>query len=222
MASGLLDGVAVAFLLEADAQLLVQPGPLAAQFPDRFARLGLEARRTAIEVVEAAGDFARKLDVRHLVLAHRHLVGAVDQDVGRLQQRVAEETVGGQILVFQFFLLVLVGRHPFQPAERRHHRQQQVQFRVLRHLRLDEQGGLAGVDPGRQPVDDHLPGRLLDALRIVVMGGQRVPVGDEEQAGVFVLEPDPVLEDPVVMAEVQRPGGAHAGKDTFCVHGCDQ
>jgi hypothetical protein len=110
-------------------------------------------------MVEAARKLARKLDVRHLILTHRHLVGAIDQDVGRLQQRIAEETVGRQILVLELFLLVLVGRHALQPAERRHHRQQQMQLGVLGHLRLDEQRRPDRIDARRQPVDDHVPRR---------------------------------------------------------------
>jgi hypothetical protein len=90
-------------------------------------------------VVEAPGDLAGHLDMRHLVLAHRHLAGLVDEDVGALQQRIAEEAVGGEILLLELFLLILVARHPLQPAERRDHGQQQVQLRVLRHPRLDEQ-----------------------------------------------------------------------------------
>ncbi len=87
----------------ARAQFLVELGALAAQLLHRLLRLVLEARLAAVEVIEAARDLARELDVRHLILAHRHLVGAVDQDVGRLQQRIAEETVGGQILVGRAF-----------------------------------------------------------------------------------------------------------------------
>ncbi len=45
-----------------------------------------------------------------------------------------------------------------------------------------------------------------------------MPVGNEEQAGILVLELDPVLENPVVVAEMQGAGGAHAGENTFCVH----
>jgi hypothetical protein len=59
---------------------------------------------------------------------------------------------------------------------------------------------------------------LDDALRVVVLGGQGVPVGDEEQAGVLVLQPDPVLQHPVVVAQVQAAGRAHPGEDSFCVH----
>ena len=43
------------------------------------------------------------------------------------------------------------------------------------------------------------------------MRGQRVPVGDEEQALELVLQPDPVLEHAVIMAEMQRAGRTHAG-----------
>jgi len=170
-------------------------------------------------MVEAARDLARELDMRHLILAHRHLVGTVDQDVGALQQRVAKEAVGRKVFLGQLFLLILVGRHPFQPAQRRHHRQQQMQLGVFDHLRLDEQGRFGRINAGRQPVDDHFPGRLLDAERIVVMRGQRVPVGNKEQAFVFMLQPDPVFQDAVVVAKVQAAGGAHAGENAICVHG---
>ena len=54
--------------------------------------------------------------------------------------------------------------------------------------------------------------------RIVVVRRQRVPVGNEEQARIVVLEPDPVLEDAVVVAEVQAARGAHAGEDAFLIH----
>jgi hypothetical protein len=57
-----------------------------------------------------------------------------------------------------------------------------------------------------------------DALRVVVLGGQRVPVGDEEEAGILVLQPDPVLQHAVVVAEMQAAGRAHPGEDSFCVH----
>ena len=40
------------------------------------------------------------------------------------------------------------------------------------------------------------------------MGGQRVPVGDEEEAVVVFLQTHPVLERAVVVAEVHGAGGA--------------
>ena len=212
------NSVLVAILLETRAQMFERPLILATELGDRLLRLFLVAWFASIHVVEAARQFARDLNMRDLVLADRHLVGAVDQDVGAHQERIAEEAVGRQVLVRHLFLLVLVGRHAFKPAKRRHHRQQQMQFRVFRHLRLDEQRSLLGIDAGRQPVDHHFPGRLRDSMRIVVLRGQRVPVGDEEQAGILVLQFDPVLQHPMIVTKVQAARGAHSGEDSFCVH----
>ena len=94
-------------------------------------------------MIETARDLAGEFDVRNLVFADRYAIGTIDQDVCTLQQRIAEKTVGGKILVGQFFLLVLVRRNALEPSERRDHRQQQMQFRVLRHPRLDEQASPA-------------------------------------------------------------------------------
>jgi hypothetical protein len=51
------------------------------------------------------------------------------------------------------------------------------------------------------------------------MGGQCMPVGHEEQAGQFGLQLDPVLQGAVIVAQVQRAGGAHAGDDAIRIHG---
>ena len=72
---------------------------------------------------------------------------------------------------------------------------------------------LLGVEPGGEPVDDHVVDGLLDDLALFVVRGQRVPVGDEVEAVVVVLQPHPVLQRAVVVAQVHRAGGAHAGKD---------
>jgi hypothetical protein len=172
-------------------------------------------------VVEAARDLARELDVRHLVLAHRHLVGAVDHDVGGLHQGVAQEAVGEDVAAALGVLLdqVLVGRNALEPRERREEREQHRELGMLRHARLDEERGLGGVDAGGEPVDEHLPHRLLDHLGILVVRGERVPVGGEEIAGEFVLQAHPVLERAVIVAEVHRPRRSHSGKHAVLEHG---
>ena len=76
----------------------------------------------------------------------------------------------------------------------------------------------AGIDAGREPVDHHVPDVLLDLTGLVVMRRQRVPVGDEEQALVLVLQLHPVLQHAVVMPEMQRAGRAHAGQDSIGQH----
>ena len=99
--------------------------------------------------------------MRHLVLAHGHIGRAIDEDVRALQQRIAQEAVGREILLLQLLLLILVAGHALQPTQRRDHRQQQVQLGVLRHVRLDEQCRNTRIQTRREPVDQH----VLDLLR---------------------------------------------------------
>ena len=129
-------------------------------FLDRSLGLLLEPRFAAVDVVEAARDLAGEFDMRHLVLAHRHLGGAIDQDIRALQQRIAEETVSAQVLFGKLFLLVLVRRHALQPAQRRDHRQQQMQFGMFRHPGLDEQGGACRIDARRPASRSPCPTRF--------------------------------------------------------------
>ena len=143
----MVERLLLALLLVALAQVAVERRVLRAEVLHGALGLGLEIRLAAEDEVEAARDLARDLDVRDLVFAHRHVHRPVQQDVGALQQRVAEEAVGGEVLFLQLLLLVLVGRHALEPAERRDHRQQQVQLGVLRHARLDEQRATAGLRP---------------------------------------------------------------------------
>ena len=60
----------------------------------------------------------------------------------------------------------------------------------------------------------------LDDRGILVVRGERVPVGGEEEARVLVLQLHPVLERAVVVAEVHRARGAHSGKYAVLEHRC--
>ena len=42
------------------------------------------------------------------------------------------------------------------------------------------------------------------------MGGQCMPVGHKKQAFILGLQPNPVLQNSVVVPQVQGPGGPHA------------
>ena len=66
-----------------------------------------------------------------------------------------------------------------------------MQLGVLRHAGLNEEDRLGGIHPGCQPIDDHVPDAFLDDRRGLVMSGERMPVGDEEEALVFVLKRRP-------------------------------
>ena len=138
-----------------------------------------------------------------------------------MQQRITEKTVGREVALLELELLILVGRHAFQPRKRRDHGQQHVQFGVRRDAGLDEQSGVIRIDPGGQPVHHHVPHALLDDMGFFVMGGQGVPVGHEKEAIVFGLKLDPTLENPVIMPQVQLAGRAHARQDPHRLAGQD-
>ena len=80
------------------------------------------------------------LDVRDLILTDGDEVGLIEEDVGGLEERVAEEAVGGQVLLAELLLLVFVGGDAFEPAERGEHAEERVEFEVLGDVRLDEDG----------------------------------------------------------------------------------
>ena len=197
-------------LLEAPAQLPIERDVATAQLLDGALCLLLEIRLAAIEVIEASSDLARDLHVRDLILADGHEGRTVQQDVGALQQRVTEKAVGREILVLELLLLILVGRHALEPGERCDHRQQQVQLSVLGYVRLHEQRRHARIESSGEPVDHDLADRLLQTRGVLVPGGQRVPVGNEEKALVLILQLDPVTQSTVIVAQMQRAGGSHA------------
>ena len=182
------------------------------QLPGRG--VGCEDELAGVEAVEAAGDLTGELDVRDLVGADGDEVGLVEQDVGGLKERVAEEAVGAQVFVVQLLLLVLVGGHALEPAEGREHAEERVEAVVLLDVGLAEDDGAAGVEAGGEEVECDLEDVLLHAAGVGVVGGEGVQVGDEEVAVVVVLEADPVVQRTHVVAEVKAAGGSHAGEYT--------
>ena len=72
--------------------------------------------------------------MRDLVLAYGYKIALVNENVRSLEHRIAEETVGAQILLRNILALFFVGRNALQPAQRRDHGEQQVQFSMLRHV----------------------------------------------------------------------------------------
>jgi hypothetical protein len=66
-------------------------------------------------VVELLGDVAGQLQVLFLVLADRHMGGAVEQDVGSHQARIGEQAERGVLAVLAGLVLEL--RHAVHPAD---------------------------------------------------------------------------------------------------------
>ncbi len=80
---------------------------------------------------------------------------------------------------------------------------------------------LRGIEAGGEEVQGHFVARCCAELDGVgVVGGERVVVGDEEEALVLwravfvggVLQLDPVVERAHVVAEMEPAGGSHAAE----------
>ncbi len=163
-------------------------------------------------MIKTSGDLAGKFNMRYLIRANGNVACLVNQNIGALQQGITEEAIGIDVLVFQVVLHVFIARYAFKPAERRHHGEEKVKLCMFGNSGLDKQGRCTGRNPGSEPVDHHVPDAVFNDLRIFVMSGQRVPVGDKKETLIFVLQLDPVVYDSVQMPKVQAPGGTHAGQ----------
>jgi hypothetical protein len=177
-------------------------------------RLGLrEEGGRSVVVVELAGDVAGQLQVLLLVLAHRHVGGLVDQDVGGLQHRIGVEADAGALLVLAALLLEL--GHAVQPAQAGHALEDPGQFGMLAHRRLREDGGLGRVEAGGQVGGGDLAGLLGQQGRILP-DGDGVQVGHEDEGVHLVLQPGELHQGAQIVAQVQGAGrldaGEHAGR----------
>ena len=168
----------------------------------------------AVEVVKPADDFATQFQMRHLILAHRNELRVVNDDVGRLQQWIPEKTQRREILLGELFDLLFVGRDPFQPGNRNSHREQQKEFRVFGHQRLNEECRPFGIETRGEPVGRHVEGARHDLRGVGVIAGERMPVGDEIEAIVLILKGGPIIQRSDKVPEVQLSGRAHARNHT--------
>ena len=153
--------------------------------------------------------------MRHLVLAHRHGVGLVEDDVGGLQHRVAHQAVIDRLLgLVHLPHLFLKGGHAHQPAQGRDHAEEGVQGHDLGDVGLDEDEAPFRIDAGGQPVEDHVVYVRPDDLGVAagLHGGQGMHVHGAIDAVIVLLQVHPVLQGAHVIAQVQQPGGPHPGE----------
>ena len=113
-------------------------------------------------VVELRGDVAGQLDVLLLVLAHRHVGGVVEQDVGRHQRRDRRRG-RARLLLGVLAGLVLELRHPVHPAHAGDAVEDPGQLGVLGHLGLVEEDRALGVDARGDEARRDLAGRARAA-----------------------------------------------------------
>ena len=181
----------------------------------RLEDVGLrQPERLLVAAVEALREVAGELEVLALVLADRHEVRAVEQDVGGLEDRVGEQADRGRALALLGRLVLELG-HPAGLAEAGQAVEDPAELRVLGDLALHEDRRPGRVDAHRQQLRGRPQGALAQQLR-VLLDGDRVQVGDEEERLVVALEVDPLAQRAEVVAEVEGVRGRldarqHAG-----------
>ena len=112
-------------------------------------------------VVELLGDVAGKLEVLLLVLADRHMRCAIDEDVGRHQDGIGEQTDRSRLPVLARLLLEL--RHPVEPTHPGDAVEHPRELGMLRHLALVEDDMRLRVDPRGEESSRHLADRARPA-----------------------------------------------------------
>ena len=172
--------------------------------------LGLH-EHLAVGRVEAPRDLARELEVLALVLAHRHLVGLVEQDVGGLEHRIEEQARPNELLLTRRLVLEL--GHPLQVAVGRDRGEQPAELRVLVHVGLAEQDAAVGVETGGHQHRRRCRARSRAApwgrTRRSSRAGRRCSRSPGRRAPGRRDSPD----RPDVVAEVLAPGRLDAAED---------
>jgi len=164
-------------------------------------RLRLGERSPEPEV-EPPRDPPRLLQVLDLVLPHRDVVGPVEEDVRRLEDRIVEQATVDELLLRG--LLFELG-HPRQIPVGGDTAQDPAQLRVLWDGGLDIEDRPLRVDPARDEVEGELPPRRAELGGHRVLVGESVVVDDAVDTLVPLLELDPALDRPEVVPDVELP-----------------
>ena len=197
-------GCELDMVIEALAHLLF---PIQTEHHREVGELGLGlGEGLAEDVVEAAHDLTRYLQVGQLVFAHGHSVRFVEHDVSGHQHGIAHKTI---VNVVRLHLdLFLEGGDAKQPAQRRHHAEQGEKLGYLGHMGLDKEDAFVGIEPRRQPVEYHIAGIRFEHVGIL-QGGQGMDIHYAVDALVVLLKFDVVLDSPQIVTDVLlacRPG----------------
>ena len=137
-----------------------------------------------IHAVEPVGKCACHFKMLFLIFAYGDFCCAVYQYVGSHEARVGQQT--GVQVVGLFACLVLKRCAPLKFAEVSVHIEIDIKFDDFRDIALDIQSRLFGVDTCSKIFGNHLLDVFLEMFG-KWMCGQRMDVGDEEIALIFIL-----------------------------------
>ena len=161
-------------------------------------------------VVEFLGDVAGQLQMLLLVLAHRHMRGAVDEDVGGHQARIGEQAERGVLAVLAGLVLEL--RHAVHPADARHAVEDPGKLGMLHHPALVEDDVLLRVDAGGEEGRGDRARLILEVI-MHELRCQRMQVDHAIDAVGRVLQRDELLDRAEIVAEVEVARRLDAGED---------
>ena len=97
-----------------------------------------------------------------LILADRHQIALVDQNVRSHQHRIGKKSVVGRKTLGD---LVLVAVRPFEQSDRSDVVQNPGELTHLRHIRLAEQKRLFSIDPASEVVQRQLEHTRTERIR---------------------------------------------------------
>ncbi len=145
-----------------------------------------------------------------LVLADRHMGGAINQNVGRHQRWIRIESDRGILPVLAGLLLEL--GHAVEPAEAGDAIEYPGELGVFGDLALVEHDVFFRIDAAGDKGGGDFADRL-GQFRGLLPHGDRVQIDDAIDAVVTVLQFDEALDGAEIVAEMQVAGRLNAGKN---------
>ena len=178
-------------------------------------------RHAAVHLIEAPTNFARELQVRHLIFAHRYPHWSERQDVRTLPHRIQRESKGvclAETLHLNLRLQRWVSHHP---VEWQQHGKQECQFMDRGNLALQENRRPLRIDTHRQVVLDNGNRVAANVFRLISARGKGVVIGKNEVAVMGLLQFHAAFHASYPVAKVKLPSGGVASKNSrsFCGHG---
>ena len=165
-----------------------------------------------VNAVKTAGDNVGQLHMLLLILAHRHQIRLIEQNVTSHQAGVSKQT--GIDIVGIFGGLILKLGHAAQLTEHRIAIQHPAQLRMLMDMALDEQGVLLGIQTAGDILRQLLQGTTAKISGILPYS-DGMQVCHKIEAIILISTLSPVLHRTQIAAQSQITGGLDAGKHPF-------
>ena len=84
-----------------------------------------------------------------------------------------------------------------------------MQDRMVWIIRLHKDDRFLRIDPCRQPVDQHFPGKFPDAARVGIVRREGMPIGEEEKAILLILQGLPIVQRAQEISQMHQSAGLH-------------